>query len=140
MEALAAVSLAGSILQFTDFTTSVVSKTKEFYITTSGSLKEYDDLHSITIHLKNLSDRLSCQDSTGYTDPLLDTISSRCSQAVEELLFALDTLAVEGQNTRLKSFRKALKCLWGKEKVLTFTRRVGGFRQDLMLHVTANLR
>lgn len=70
MEALAAVSLAGNILQFLDFIGSVVSKTREVYKTDTSTLgDENEDLGTITEDLKTLSGRLQTA-----TDPVLDKL------------------------------------------------------------------
>lgn len=55
MESLAAISLAGNILQFLNFTGAAISKTRQIHASTSGTLKEHDDLEGITTDLKDLT-------------------------------------------------------------------------------------
>ena len=76
MEALAAVSLAGNILQVLNFTGDAISKSRQIRASISGTLKEYDDLESLTIDLKSLSGRL--QASPGPVDSVLQELCSSC--------------------------------------------------------------
>ena len=138
MEALAAVSLAGNILQFLDFTGNVISKSRQIYDSISGTLKEHDDLGCLTADLKGLSGRL--QSCAGPVDPVLEQLCLRCMKVADKLLKALADLRVEGKHTRFKSLRKALKALWGKEELRLLEESLAGFRQDLTLHITVELR
>ncbi|KAM0802013.1 hypothetical protein BDR22DRAFT_888067 [Usnea florida] len=138
MEALAAVSLAGNILQFLNFTGAVISKTRQIHASTSGTSKEHDDLEAITVDLKNLASRL--QISTEPVGSVLGQLCSSCSEVADELLKSLKHLGVKGKLKRSESFRKALKALWGKEKLRSLEERLAGFRQELILHVAVDLR
>lgn len=135
MEGLAAVSLAGNILQFLDFVGTVVSKTREVYTSTTGGLREHEDIGIITKDLKGLNGRLQTS-----TDPVLDKLCTRCSEVAEELLVALARLAVKGKHNAYQSFRKTLKALWGKEKLRGLEDRLAGFRQELTLYIIVDMR
>ena len=138
METLAAVSLAGNILQFLSFTGATISKTRQIHASSSGTLKEHDDLEGIATHLKDLASRL--QTSTEPVDPVLAQLCSSCSEVADELLKTVKYLGVKGKLKRSESFRKALKALWGKEKLRSLEERLAGFRQELSLHVAVDLR
>ena len=138
MEILAAVSLAGNILQFLDFTSDAILKSRQVHASFSGSLKEHADLKSLTIDLKRLSDKL--QTYASPVDSVLEQLCLRCSEIADELLKALERLRIEEKHTRLKSIRKALKALWGKEKLKVLEERLAGFRHELNLHATVELR
>ena len=138
MEALAAISLAGNILQFLNFTADAISKSRQIYTSVSGTLKEHDDLESLTTDLKGLSGRL--QTSVGLVDSILEQLCSSCSEVADDLLKALECLGVKGKQTRSQSLRKALKALWGKEKLKNLEERLAGFRQELTLHIAVELR
>ena len=138
METLAVVSLAGNILQFLNFIGATISKTRQIHASTSGNLKEHDDLEGITTDLKDLASRL--QKSTEQVDPVLAQLCSSCSEVADELLKSLKYLGVKGKLKRSESFRKALKALWGKEKLRSLEERLAGFREELLLHVAVDLR
>ena len=115
MEALAAVSLAGNVLQFLNFTSDVISKSRQIHGSITGTLKENDDLEGLTGDLKCLSGRL--QTLAGPVDPVFVQLCSSCSEVADELLAALNHLGVKGKHTRSQSLRKALKALWGQERL-----------------------
>ncbi|KAL9075543.1 MAG: hypothetical protein Q9161_001615 [Pseudevernia consocians] len=63
-----------------------------------------------------------------------------CIEVADELLKALKHLVAKGQKTRPQSFRKALKAIWGKEKLKVLEESLPGFRQQMTLHLTVDLR
>ena len=138
MEALAAISLAGNILQFLNFTGDVISKSRQIHDSSSGTLKEHDDLEGCTSDLKALSCRL--QASAGPADSTLVQLCSSCCEVADELLVALKRLGVKENTTRSQSFKKVLKALWGQEKLRSLERRLADFRQQLTFHVAVELR
>ena len=90
MEALAAVSLAGNILQFLSFTGDAISKTRQIHAFILGTLKEHDDLEGLTTVLRGLSGRL--QASVGSVDSGLEQLCSSCNEIADELLKALECI------------------------------------------------
>lgn len=108
-EALPAVSLAGNILQFLDVAGGVVSRTGQINDFASGKLEEHDDQENATSHLKTLTGNIKAAE--GPSDPMLAKLCSRCSEVAEELLKALQGMAVKGKHSRSQSLRKALKAL-----------------------------
>ena len=55
MEALAAVGLAGNIVQFISFASETLSKSREIYLSASGTTEEYMDLKLISQDLLSFS-------------------------------------------------------------------------------------
>ncbi|KAL6714010.1 hypothetical protein ACLMJK_008504 [Lecanora helva] len=139
MEALAAVSLAGNILQFVDFTISLIARSNEIYKSASGTTLAFKGQECITNDLKDLSSRIKSSSSTSTSDSLLDRLCAQCQEVAEELHAALVKLSVKDRNTRSESVRKSLKALWGKDKLKALEARLAGFRQELTLHVTVDL-
>lgn len=138
MEALAAVSLAGNILQLLNFAGDAISKSRQIHASVNGALEEHEDLEIVTTNLKDLSVRL--QTPAGPVDSVLEQLCIRCREIADELLKALESLCVKGKYTRSQSLRKALKVLWGKEKFKVLEERLAIFRQELTLHITVELR
>ena len=73
-------------------------------------------------------------------EPALEHLCSRCREVADELLESLENHSVKGIHTRFQSLRKALKVIWGKEKLRILEGRLAGIRQELTLHVTVELR
>lgn len=138
MQPLAAIGLAGNILQFLNFTRDTISDSHQIRTCIFNSLKEYADLEDLTSHLKDLSGRL--QASSEPADLVLEQLSSRCREVAEELLEALESLRIKGKPTRFQSIRKTLMVLWGRTRLRILEERLAGFRHELNLHITVDLR
>ena len=71
LDPLIAVSLAGNIVQFIDFTTKLVSKGHKIYKTTDGILIENAELEAITRKIIALNNRIveSFQENTNTAKP-----------------------------------------------------------------------
>lgn len=98
MEALAAISLAGNILQFLNFTGDAITKSRQIHASISGTLKEHDHQEGLTTDLKNLSVRL--QASAGPVVPVLKQLCSSYNEVTDELLKALEYFGAEAKYTR----------------------------------------
>ncbi len=138
MEALAAVSLAGNIVQFIDFVGEVCSKSGQIYHSASCASEEAGDQEFLTRDLKELNSRLHCPPQS--PDPVLERLCSQCNGVADELLVILESFRATKSRTRSQSLRKSLKSVWGKEKVLKLERRLQTFRQELSFHILVDLR
>ena len=77
---------------------SVVSKMCELHQSPSAFLAEYDDLEKITNDLSIMNGRL--QLSEGLTDPVLDSLYSRCAKVARDLRVALQAFAIKKNCSR----------------------------------------
>ena len=59
MDPLSAVGVAGTIVQFVTFASTLISKSTEIYNSASGSSTEVLDLHHVSQHLQQLSNKLN---------------------------------------------------------------------------------
>ncbi len=137
MESLAVISVVANAFQFIGSVESVVSKMRELHQSASGTLAEYDDLKKTTNDLSILIGRL--QLSEGLTDPVFESLCSRCAEVVGELSVALEAFTVRKNCSRPQLWRTSIRGVWKKEKLQALERRVAGFRQELNLRVTVDL-
>ena len=139
MDALSAVGLAANIVQFIDFTTTIVSKTRYLRSSANGVLAEDRDRKVATEHIQTLASKL--RQTAGVGDPVLDNLCSGCEAIAEELLAALAKLEVkERHKNSLESVRKAIRSVWSRDKINEIETRLASFRDELNLHVTVKLR
>lgn len=136
--ALAAVSLAGNILQFLEFAGGIVSASCQIYNSATGIPKDIEDQRMLTDHLEALSVRM--QKASDPSDPLLKDLSARCVGVADDLLAAVACPANELRPTKAQGVRKALKIAWGKDKVLGLEKQLMSFRQQLILHLSIELQ
>lgn len=140
MEPLVAIGLVGNIVQFVDFTSKLVSKTVENYHSADGAFMENTDLETATNDLLALNERIRSNTTIESTNPALASLCCSCCDVANELLTALTKLKVQGGKSKWKSFGKALRSVWSKEKVLGIEKRLSSFRDEINLHILVDLR
>jgi len=139
MEALAAISLIGNVVQFVDFSSKLVSGSVQLYRSAQGALEDNIDTETATKHLLLLNHGL--QDSaTSAGDGPLKSLCGSCHAVATELLEALAKLKVQGKKQKLKSIKMALQNLWSKEHIARLEGRLAKIREELNLHITVSLR
>ena len=112
LDPVTALSLASNVIQFVDFGSKLLSKTRELHKSTTGALSEDIELEIITDDLKVLSSQLQFPQSSQVYGHDLDesenslvALSVKCTAISEELLGALNQLKVgDGLNNRWRSF------------------------------------
>ncbi|XTI87333.1 putative WD-repeat protein [Cenococcum geophilum] len=138
MEIVAAIGLAGNIIQFVDFCGGLISKTAEIYKSGAGALVENVDIETATDDLALLSTTL--QDSTNSADDTaLRELCQSCNIVAKKLLSALNKVKVRGKQQKWKSFRKALRSVWSKEDIASLEQRLARLRDELNLRVVVDL-
>lgn len=139
-EGLAAVGLAGNIIQFISFASELVSKTRDIRQSASGVASEVIDLECVSNSLKSLTKSLLPQ----YNIPAqLYQIAVRCNDVTNELLEVIASLKTHSSPsakgpTKWQSFRKALKCIWKKEQIDALKLRLQLLRDQVSLHLLSN--
>ena len=142
LESLAALSLAGNIVQFVDFGCRLFSKSRELYKSSDGVLAENAELENIANSLTALSKGLRVEssqaerESTDYTN--LKALAKDCGNIATELLEALRELKVKDPHKKLECFRTALKRIWRSEKIEKISERLdrsGGRLTTCMVNI-----
>jgi hypothetical protein len=160
MDPATALSLAGNILQFAEFTIKLVSKSTELY--KNDALVEHIDLGRAADQLRNFqlprhvqndiqNAKLSMQmddlhrskgqgnqeqESEKQNILLLSQLQETylyCTECASDIIEAVDRLTVSGPHKKWQSFRHALSSVLGDTKLDTAAKRLNGARQQLML-------
>ena len=128
LESLAALSLAGNIVQFVDFGCRLFSKSRELYGSSDGVLAENAELENIANSLTAMSKGLTVRssqtqpESIDYTN--LKALAKDCENIATELLEALRELKVKEPRKRLQCFRTALNRVWRSERIRDVSERL----------------
>lgn len=137
METLAAVGLAGNIVQFVDFSGKLISKSKQLYH--HGTLDENVDIETATKHLVVLNKKFK-EDAISVGDRTLQNLALSCQNAANDLLKALDKVKVKDKQQKWESVRKALRSVWSKDEIDLLEQRLAKLKDDLNLHAVVQLR
>lgn len=139
MEALAAISLVGNIVQFVSFSGKLISKSTQLYHSSDGALREYIDVENAAKHLLLLNKKLK-DDAITVGDAALQTLCLSCRESAIDLLEALDNVKVKNKQQKWESVRQALRSVWSKEEVKELEQRLAKIKDDLNFHVVMGLR
>ena len=138
-EGLAAIGLAGNIIQFISFAFVLVSKTKELHQAASGASNETVDFSIVARDIRFLSGKIV---SSGSSSQQISDIAHHCDTVAEELLGAIAQLQPKQRllgsgkpPTRWRSFRTALKWVWGKAHVEELKARLEWLRDQVTMHL-----
>lgn len=136
MEGLAAISLAGNILQFVQFTHSLISCSKRIAVSSQGTLPEHVELSAIAKDLVQQAQLLrvkACLANSAANDTLQRQFES-CIAIAQELMSALDCMKVKGRRKLWPTFKAALLSVWKQPEVDSLQRRLDAVLQSLQLN------
>ena len=155
LEALAALSLASSVLQLIDFASKLVSKGTRFYKSTDGVLDENAKLQAIAERMHQLSSGLVTSagpfksvgsptaeelESPIAEEQALQRVAIECQEIAMEFSRVFDNLRVSGIRTKWKSCRQALKSIRSKEDIELLLERLRLAREELVVHLLVVLK
>lgn len=145
MDPLSALSVAGTIIQFVDFGTKLLSSSYELYKSRRGSLKINQELELVTADLQAVVTKMRkcCSTIPGDTiRPIAEEaprdensfhqICDETANVAEELLKGLRRLKVKDTGCHiLNSFRAALDNAWSKDQIRELTERLSVLKESL---------
>jgi NACHT domain len=143
METLAAIALAGNILQFAGTVKDIVSSSRQ--LSDLGATKDRIELGSIAEKLQSLVARVTPTESPegiqlSEEEKSIRALSVQCHEVAQELLEVLDTLKVnstDGRFDHLESFYKVLLAEWKRPKVDDLTKRLNRIESSIHTHLTS---
>ena len=142
MEALAAFSLAGTILEFARFGIELLSDGRELYKSSQGALSANEQLELATSDLRALLVKLRSRDrplviaQDEKDEETFQHILHRAEESAKELVERLQRLKVKGAKSRKwESVRKAVQSVWTKDEVEALTKKLERFKDAVETHV-----
>ncbi|KAJ9160716.1 hypothetical protein NKR19_g3020 [Coniochaeta hoffmannii] len=146
MDPVTALGLAGNIVQFIDFTCNLLSKANDIH--KDGFLVEYADMQLVNDdlreHVEGLRTRLQPLDTAEPmvcdNEKAFRKLCGKCLKVAAELEQALKLLQIHGKKTKWKSFRQALKSVWGKQHLTELKGRLDLYSDQLDRRLLADLR
>jgi hypothetical protein len=145
MDPMPAISLAGTIVQFVDFSIKLVSKGHSIYHSAAGTLPENLELEAITTNLSVISSRLKTYNKLGCRtedQQRLENMSTECGNIADELLVRLEQLKLvrDGKRTVWKRFRQALISVWNAKEIDNLSTRLRAFREELEFEILSSIK
>lgn len=153
LDPLTAFSLAGTIVQFVDFSCKLLAKTKDIYdgekdVTT----KVNEQLRDLANDLLNVTTKLNRpllrQDGTSEVlNPEEQQLQDLCKASAEIAQDMIDRLnALEpppeshGSKRVWKSFQQAIQLAWSETEMTALSARLSSYREMIQMHIIVQLR
>jgi hypothetical protein len=154
MDPLTAFSLAGTIIQFVDFGTKILSQGYEIYESAKGQLAVDEELELITADLSGLISKMKRAKisnppsvSSLMTGPVssaqsstFEKICDEATQIAQVILAKLGKLKIdETKNRELETFKQVWKRLWARREIDELVDRLTRLKDLINTEVLATI-
>jgi hypothetical protein len=154
LDPLTALSVAGTIVQFVDFSYKVITGSVQLYKSGNGVLKTNEVLDLVTSDLLKLTTKLhrldDIQGSQSDDEKALIDLCTSSNDIADEILSKLKTLKSQSLGKDIKgrvllrhktwaTFRGAIKSAWKEEELSKLNQRLSGLKQSLELRVLVGI-
>jgi hypothetical protein len=146
LDPLTAISLAGNVVQFVDFSSKVISKTRELIKSSHGTTQEAYNAEIVIRDLLRLSEQLKDGLQAVSAGPLPDedeTLKELCSGCIDlsgTMIRRLEKLKLgEGAGKR-RAFLHALKGVWSQKELESEEAQLATYRSQLEFRVLTSFR
>lgn len=140
MDPVAAIGLAGNIVQFVDFSWKLLDEAKDLYGSTTGASQDNDLLELISNDLNVLNDKLTATSASGAIPNPIRTLAAQCKDVADELLYILNTIKVKGPHRKWRSFLQALRSVWKEDQIERLVKRLETLRGAMQMRLQVILR
>lgn len=150
LDPLTAISLASSVVQFTDFGIKLITGSIELYKTSNGVGADNAEIEMKIDHARKLAKRVMLPfDNTGEPtsgdEKELRELAKSCDVIASDLLSVLHDLKVKkpaGAGRMLESFRKvvAAQTPWNKDKIASLCKRLQILQKSIFQQVHIMMR
>lgn len=140
IDPLAALGLAGNIVQFVDFSYVLVCESKALYESRTGATADNVLIETIITDLDLLNAKLTAPSAPGQIPDPIRSLASQCKQVATDLLNVLDDIKVKGSHKKCKSFIQALRSVWKKEEIEALVRRMESLRSEMQFRLQVMMR
>ena len=144
------IGIASSIVQLVDFSSKLVSESKEIYRSANGALSEHTEIESVAADLSTLSQRVSASVAARVTiqassslfedEARFQQLAASCHEVSQEILTVLQDLKTKEPHQKWHSFRQAVKGVWNKERIQDLEKRLERIRGEILIHLVATMR
>jgi hypothetical protein len=135
IDPLAALGLAGNIVQFVDFSYNLFCESKALYNSGSGATADNVVIETIVKDLNILNDRLTVPSSPGAIPDPIRSLAGQCKDVARDLLEVIESIQVKGPHKRWKSFVQALRSVRKKEEIEALVRRMERLRGEMQFRL-----
>lgn len=151
LDPMSALSAAAASVQFVDFSLELISKSKEIYKSTSGTLEEFTEIMRSTKLLTHRKVEVQEALNVGTLRPPLAITAAQADllelcgnylkigERLEDQLAKLK-IVEETKHRRWQSLKQAIKSGWGKKEIRVTYDSLSSSKSDLMLYILVSVQ
>ena len=146
LDPLTAISLAGNVVQFVDFSGKIISKTRELIKSPHGLTQDAYDAENVIRDLSSLAEKLKdgvrATGAVSQTDDekVLQDLCNGCIDLSESFLQRLEKLKLREGAGKRHAFLRALKAVWSQKDLENDETRLATYRSQLEFRVLTSFR
>ena len=146
LDPLTALSIAGAVVQFTDFGIKLASHVKETCESTDGVFTKYAEYETVAEDFGRLCAQIKPSSPVGSNEPpskddlMLQKLVSDAENISEELLALLRDLKAKEKESKLENFRLALKSVLKENQIENISRRLEKIRAQVNTNILVKMR
>lgn len=143
MDPFSALGLAANIIQFIDFTASLVSSAHDIYSSATGNSSDNENLEFVSREMKSLCSQLEASQPTFLMSPdekSLRELASQCHSLAEDILDLMLELRSSNPKSKRDSFRTAWRNVRKKKEKKELEDRLDRCRQQLDIQLAKMTR
>jgi len=141
MDPITAVGFAASILQFIDFSWSVIAGTYEVYKSSTGTTHENTHISTVVDDLERATDGL-ISDIEGKTknEKELCKLADKCHDLSQDLSKILKKLQVSEKGSKWQSFTVKVASMRKEKEIASIEDRLDKYRSQILVRLNFMLR
>lgn len=147
MDPLSALSLASAVIQIADFSTKVLSRTKEIYTSTDDTFQNAKSLEAATANISELLVELEDKTSVNHrrsgrqtADKQLVRLAHDSIDIANTLRTTLDGLRHKKDDGKRNAFDQGLRSVLQQEKIVEIADRLDAIRKQVDTAILFSLR
>jgi uncharacterized protein YoxC len=145
LDPISAASIAACAIQVVDFSAKVISTTAQVHSSVSGATVDHSELETATTDLmsicKNLEESMRREaEQTSSNRTSFSDIGRECQRVASDLLNLLNKVKATQKHKKWRSFRLALSAVLREDQIKVLEKRLGRFKEQLILRLLASLQ
>jgi molecular chaperone GrpE (heat shock protein) len=146
LDPLTAISLAGNVVQFVDFSSKIISNTRELARSSHGTTQEAYNAEVVIRDLLKLSEQLKDGIQASSVTPqtedekALEELCNGCIRLSERMIKRLEKLKIEEGAGKRQAFLRALKGVWSQKDLESEEAQLATYRSQLEFRVLTSFK
>ncbi len=147
LDPLTAFSVAGTVVQFVDFSLKIFAKSRQIHKSAEGATEINQQLADWAQDLRNLVTKLDRPlrpaenlGNLSEDEKRLQEICIACSKIAQSMIDRLNQLKPPRKGKAWDSFKQAIKVAWSQEEIKNWSAKLFAYKEAIQMHILVGLR